>query len=296
MMRATLFHNPGAGREQTDLEHIVTQLAKHGFSTRAVSTKTDACQAGLQDPGDLAVVVGGDGTAGKIALRLRGTGVPLLILPSGTANNIAKSLGMDSSPEKLVARLASASRRQLDVGTVSGAGGESVFLEASGSGLFTRAMHAANGQSKTPTEALALLRKLAESFPGEELRIRFGGHDLHDMYLMVEIMNFPLMGPNLRLAPSADPGDGRLNLVLVPARMRAPLLKYLDDLLAGNHPEPDFPVYPVEQVELRSLEPMFHIDDEPYPQDRTRILSEGTAGDFHLQVGLLPGAVEVLVL
>jgi diacylglycerol kinase (ATP) len=50
----------------------------------------------LDQPADLVVVAGGDGTIKKIADKAKPGGPPLTILPLGTANNIATTLGFSS--------------------------------------------------------------------------------------------------------------------------------------------------------------------------------------------------------
>ena len=58
------------------------------------------------DFGDAVIVAGGDGTVGKVAKRLAGTDVPLVVLPTGTANNIARSLGIGVDPHAVSSGLA----------------------------------------------------------------------------------------------------------------------------------------------------------------------------------------------
>ena len=51
---------------------------------------------------DLYVVAGGDGTVGKVITGIRDRNIPVAIIPSGTANNIAKSLCIEGSLDTLV--------------------------------------------------------------------------------------------------------------------------------------------------------------------------------------------------
>jgi diacylglycerol kinase (ATP) len=52
---------------------------------------------------DLVVAAGGDGTVRKVFRQLAGKDVPATVLPLGTANNIARSLGFeDDDPDSLV--------------------------------------------------------------------------------------------------------------------------------------------------------------------------------------------------
>ena len=66
-----------------------------------------------------------------------GRGVPIALLPSGTANNIARSLGLVERPfEELVRGWESARRVKLDVGVAPGRGASAISSRASGAGLF----------------------------------------------------------------------------------------------------------------------------------------------------------------
>src|SRR5690242_6478542 len=87
------------------------------------SSKEDYAAA-LKAPADLIAVAGGDGTVRKVATRLIGRRLPLTILPCGTANNIAKSLGIQQSPTRLIAGWPSATHKAIDVGSLRGPKGE----------------------------------------------------------------------------------------------------------------------------------------------------------------------------
>ncbi|MBL8706541.1 MAG: hypothetical protein JNM30_16940, partial [Rhodospirillales bacterium] len=53
-------------------------------------------------------------------------------------------------------------------------------------------------------------------------RKRFAGR-----FLLIEAMNLCQLGPNLALAPHADPGDGMLDVVMVRSNEREALRRYL---------------------------------------------------------------------
>ena len=82
-------------------------------------------------------MAGGDGTVAGVTRRMVGRGVPVAILPSGTANNIARSLGLLKRPfEELVRGWRDARRVKLDVGIAYGPWGQRYFVEGLGAGLF----------------------------------------------------------------------------------------------------------------------------------------------------------------
>ena len=104
-----------------------------------------------RDAIDALVVAGGDGTVSQAAGALVGGHVPMAILPLGTANNIAVSLGLDRPLPELIAGWPAARRRALDVGMARGDWGERLFLEAVGTGLIPWGMAAVDAE-KHPAE------------------------------------------------------------------------------------------------------------------------------------------------
>ena len=98
-MRATLIHNPGAGDDRQPTGRQIEVLMKEaGYKVRYQSTKEKGWTKVLKKEADFVVVAGGDGTVSKVARRLIGTGVPIAVLPVGTANNISRTLGIADLP------------------------------------------------------------------------------------------------------------------------------------------------------------------------------------------------------
>src|SRR5688572_33374639 len=81
MMRVTLVHNPGAGDESHSAKRILKRLTDAGHDATLGLTGKRGISKALEDPGDLVVAAGGDGTIKKVALALAGRGIPLAILP-----------------------------------------------------------------------------------------------------------------------------------------------------------------------------------------------------------------------
>jgi diacylglycerol kinase family enzyme len=92
-VRITLIHNPDSGNA-SDADKLVKFLRDHGHEVRYQSAKEDGWKRALKKPADLVAVAGGDGTVAKVARRMVGRGVPIGVLPSGTATNIARTLGL----------------------------------------------------------------------------------------------------------------------------------------------------------------------------------------------------------
>jgi diacylglycerol kinase family enzyme len=77
-------------------------------------------QAATKSGADIVVSAGGDGTATAIAGALVGSAVSLALLPLGTANMLARDLGLPLVLDEAIAGLEALAPRQIDVGEVNG--------------------------------------------------------------------------------------------------------------------------------------------------------------------------------
>jgi diacylglycerol kinase family enzyme len=132
-----------------------------------------------------------------------------------------------------------------------------------------------------------LERVLRDSQPiGCELQL----DDVHlsGEYLLVEILNFGLAGPNLRLAPEADAADGILDVVLIEARERDRLEEHLALVRTDPANAPTLPVRHARHVTLRCQPCAAHLDDELWP-------GPGGRSSFVTDVNVTPAAITFLV-
>ena len=297
----TVVQNPASGTGGPGRDRLVRLLGDEGFSVTYASTGDKGWEHVLDDPGDMVLVAGGDGTVGHVAERLVGRGVPLAILPAGTANNIAKSLGLTDSAEAAVAGLRRATRRPFDAGTVRGRWGARHFLEGVGLGLFARTMclvderaeagriEPAEGDAALTRDLRYLLRVLEKLRP-QHWHIEADGNDRSGEYLLCEVMNIRSVGPNLALAPEADSGDGWLDLVLARPDDRHQLQAYVAGRIAGREPSLELTVERVRQVRIVAGGQEVQVDDEiERPSE-----NPGAVGAM-LDIGIEPAALDVLV-
>ena len=89
-MRVTLIYNPKAGETANpEADELMAMIRRAGHNAEYASSKGKHFKSALEAAGDLVAVAGGDGTVAKVAKVLAGRGVPMTVLPTGTANNIA---------------------------------------------------------------------------------------------------------------------------------------------------------------------------------------------------------------
>lgn len=193
------------------------------YETSADDAGISAAQAALDGGASLVLASGGDGTIRAVSEALRGTGVPLAIVPHGTGNLLARNLGVPLNRVDDVVRAAFYGRnRPIDVGMltiVREDESESVhlFLVLAGMGLDARTI------SATKSTLKKRLGWLAYVDAGVRTMLRDGPLQIHysvdsspvqplSVY-SVMIGNCGLMPGGVLLIPDAQIDDGKLDVV-----------------------------------------------------------------------------------
>jgi diacylglycerol kinase family enzyme len=271
-MRVTLVHNPSAGPGVIDGAHLARHIREAGHDVTYRSTGEPGWDRPLGAGCDLVVAAGGDGTVRKVFAQLAG-GVLATIVPLGTANNIAGSLGFPLGPvDELVAGWASGRVGRCDLLHCSAAGASWRSIESVGAGLFAELLVEDERRSDPgPSDkAVAGLQLLARTLDRAETRpwsIEVDGCERSDALIGVEILNIGTIGPSVPLAPSADPSDGSLDVALLAPSSAGALRDYVAGRLLGEQPPPPpLTRHRGRRVTVTSSHPTrLHIDDEPGP-------------------------------
>src|SRR5437773_8069388 len=93
LMRVVIVHNSAAGENRYDRDSLVRLITRGGHETTYFASKNAAWKGAIDDRAEVVVVAGGDGTVAEVATSIVGRGVPIAVLPLGTANNISRALG-----------------------------------------------------------------------------------------------------------------------------------------------------------------------------------------------------------
>ena len=274
MKVSTLIHNPGAGAEKYTKEQLTSRIESLGYECRYSSTKKKGWK-NIDPDTDFIIIAGGDGTIRKVVKKLLDRKIlqkrfPLALLPLGTANNISKSLGIRGEPEDLAHSWKKESIRKIDVGSVEGLSDVTFFIEGLGYGIFPLLMETMKEKDEKlflslDTEinySLQILHDLILSYQTENLQLEINGVDHSGKYLLAEIMNIRSVGPNLFLAPDANPADGQLEVVLVGEDQREGLANYVLNKLKGIEDPFVFNAIKATTVRLQADKSHLHVDDE----------------------------------
>lgn len=273
MKLAQLLHNPGAGEESHSKKELITLIEETlDLECRYFSTKEKDWQD--IEPGiDLLIIAGGDGTVRKVSRELLNRKridrqVPIAILPLGTANNIAKTLNITGEDKDIIKGWRKKNIKRFDIGRLEGVPDQQFFLEGFGYGIFPALIKAMRGPDKElkkmPEEklqrAVEELEDIIRNKKPFSCSVEIDGVDHSGNYILVEAMNTQSIGPNLILDPHADPGDGKLELVLLTESHRDQLLTQIKngDSLTNDA----FPVFKGFSFHLHCESSYVHIDDE----------------------------------
>jgi diacylglycerol kinase family enzyme len=289
-----LLHNPGAGDEEHSKVELVSTLQAHGFECRYSYTKKKNIAKDIEQDVDVLVIAGGDGTVRDVVEDLLNRKMleknwPIGLLPLGTANNIAKTLGIQGKPEEIIGKWKEFRVKKYDVGRLYDLPDSKFFLESFGYGVFPYLMQEMKKAGKESIDspekklkaALELLYDIIIAYEGKACQLEVDGIDHSGTYLLAEVMNTQSIGPNLFLAPQADPGDGHLEVVLVPEHDRAKLASYVQHKLMGIEEDFDFHSITGKNIRICWQGTHVHVDDTVVK------LKESTAITIELKEGLL---------
>ena len=271
-MRVLLIHNPKAGDRKHGKKQLMRSLKRNGLQAFYQSVREQGWKKAFRKPVDLVITAGGDGTVHKTAWKIMDSGIPLAILPLGTANNLARTLGFAGSVDEILQSLHCGKSQPFDIGVARSGSQTDFFFEAVGGGLFADYFPAAKANEKeeaSPEEELkahlSLLRQLALDYRARPWKMSVDGKDISDRYILWGAMNIRSAGPGLHLAPKARTDDGRLDFVAVREPERKVFVKHVDTHLTGRKQR--LPLRPRKFRELRITIPLgsMHLDGDPWP-------------------------------
>jgi diacylglycerol kinase (ATP) len=216
-MRLLIAVNPGASRAEAALTELETWFDKNCEAELVITTSQDELKQTLLRRGptaDRIVIGGGDGTISKALPELLQLGKPLAVLPLGTANDFARSLGL-LEDSVAAARVALHGRaHKIDVGLVNG----QPFLNAASVGIAAKVSKAQSKKLKRTWRVLsyviALLGVAREARPFH-VELAIDGASWSGLVYQVTIANGRYHGGGLVVAEHAAIDDGKLNLYVV---------------------------------------------------------------------------------
>lgn len=232
--RATVLFHP-LKTNVDELSWLVSREEQRGgwavsewITTEPHDGGTAVLREALERGTNLVIASGGDGTVRAATEAVRGTGVPLAIVPQGTGNILARNVGLN--PGNTAAAVKAAFRgenRRVDVGVATilredEREDEHVFLVLAGMGLDARAIRTTKSSLKKAVGWLAYvdagIRTMVRDKP-LHIHYSYDNHSARELEVYtVMIGNCGLMPGGVLLIPDARVDDGELDVVALKPR------------------------------------------------------------------------------
>lgn len=305
-MQAHLIYNTRAGStNDCPVEALQSALEEAGYSPVYSATESEsALDAILEDITGLVVVAGGDGSVRAVMTRLVGReDVPIAILPLGTANNIAKTLKMPLDPLEIIAGLKNPQPFAFDIGQLRAPWGTDYFIEGAGFGFFADILATYDPEKgKSIWRGLEAFREIFAEHHAYPTVLQVHEEELVGEFLLIEVLNTTAVGPRLKFAPNASPGDGLLELVGIQNSDQEGLLKYLTGMIAEDLDHLETVMHrQVKNVSFNWDGFALHVDGEVRPYDwlaRHEAANASTEqrhalppAEGRIEIDILPGAI-----
>jgi YegS/Rv2252/BmrU family lipid kinase len=230
--------NPRARRGSEGAEEIAAGLRGAGLDLVVEPTEDpSACPGLIQrhvNEVDRVIVAGGDGSLNAAIQVLVEVELPLAIIPLGTANNLARTVGVPLDLEGATATAAGARRRPVDLGRVNGR----YFCTTASIGLSVEITEELSPESKRRwgplAYVLASLKVIRRSRPFHA-DIEWEGGTRHTRTVQIVVGNGRHYGAALAVAHDATIDDARLDLYSLEVNHWWELLKLAPFLKWGTH-------------------------------------------------------------
>ena len=299
--RILVIGNPGArsGASLDLLQRIQAELSDLDAVVRIPSSPEDlagAVREAIEGGVETVVAVGGDGTVNAVVNLLVHTPVRLGVVPAGTANDLARHMGIPSDVKGACARIRAGHARKLDLLDINGR----MYVTAGGLGVVTETAIGVNRIKALGAWSRPLVRPFGSLlYVLYSLRLLLGRTlPVHDIEVTIDdeprgrfrstavfVHNQPTIARRVRACPDARNDDGILGVCLVTrsSRLRS-LLTVARMTLDGSHvTSRSVRMWSGKRVDILSPTVKTFIGD-----------GEVLAHSGHLRIQVVPSALEVI--
>ncbi|MBA3431669.1 MAG: hypothetical protein H0U16_09355, partial [Actinobacteria bacterium] len=236
-----LVSNPSSGGSDDERVSIVEGELRASGDVRKLQPEGDGADDEVRSAAGsagLVVVAGGDGTLHRIVNALEASidDFVFAVIPMGTGNDWARTLGVPEDPARAARIAAGGAVRSVDLGRARGAGGvERLFVNACIGGFPVAMNEAVDQDTKARLGPLAFWlggAKVAADLP--RTTVTLSGVEVRDC-IAAGVGNGKTSGGGVALWPDADPDDGLLDGCALAAPNIAAAAKLAARLKAGTH-------------------------------------------------------------
>lgn len=243
-----------------------------------------------------ALIFGGDGTVHRHLAQLHQQKIPVLVVPTGSGNDFAKTLGIRNVGIALRAwqqfcadgkNGEAKNVKEIDLGVIRTGSQEKFFCCVAGIGMDAEANARANRMPRWIKSrggyVLAALQSLI-AFKPAEMTISAEGREIRRSAFFIAVGNALSYGGGMKVTPRAALDDGLLDVCLVSKMSKLKLLCWVPTIFFGKHLQlKEVEYFQARQIGIEAERKLDLYADGDY------------AGQTPVEIGLIRGGLRVIV-
>ncbi len=229
----------GGGAGQRYRELTLELLKERSIPFRDITSSSytaaqEELRRSLNDQIKGVIVVGGDGMVHLAVQELASSKIPLALVPAGTGNDFARTLGhnLEKPLENLKVALLS-SPEAVDLGVVN----DKFFAEILSTGFDSIVNERANSFKRIKGRMkynIAILLVLS-TFKPKTYRFRIDGITFESKAMLIAVSNGQSYGAGMRITPDASINDGQFDVMILGPVSRFEFLRVFPKVFSGKH-------------------------------------------------------------
>jgi YegS/Rv2252/BmrU family lipid kinase len=290
-MKISCVLNPISGigrnpsREADEIRRILTARGHEVEITLPASSQEayEVARAAVQNGAARVVAVGGDGTVHQVSRALAGTEAGVGIIPRGSGNGLARELGIPFALEAACRLLDEGQMRILDVGTL----GDRYFFNIACVGFDALVGQMFNARGEDAPRGVfpyfLLSMRAFQQYRAQPTTFQVDGDTFVRTPLMIVVANSRQYGWGARIAPTAEPDDGLLDLTIIQTLDAVKAIYHLPKLFTGQIDKmPEAECRRAREIVISAGDPLpIELDGEAVPTERV------------LKLGIIPAMLRV---
>ncbi|MFC5285080.1 diacylglycerol/lipid kinase family protein [Pedobacter alpinus] len=191
-----------------DFQLFDAQIIYTAYSNHA----TLLAQEAIDNDFDIIVAVGGDGTINEVASVLESSGKTMAIIPCGSGNGLARTLGISLDNAKAITRINQLKTLKIDVGLLN----NRKFVNMAGMGFDAHiSAHFADSEKRGFIGYVKSTLKEIKSYKAQNYSINVNGGQIKRKAFMLSLANSSQYGNNAHISPTASVQDGLIDICII---------------------------------------------------------------------------------
>jgi len=289
MLRRLLFVvNPNAGKKNSDLiiDLIHSEMPSYlSYDILVWKYKEDFTEISARIKSRTfsdVIAVGGDGTVNRVAQELGGNSICLGILPLGSGNGLARSLGLSMNLNRCLQQIVKGKMAVIDSGMVNG----HPFFCTAGTGFDAHIGHLfASSLKRGLRSYVRIIAREILRYTARNYVLHLNGTTIRRKAFLITVANVGQYGNDFYIAPQANPTDGKFHVVILHPFNVLKLTGLLTNIVRRKaYLSRSIETFVCDRIVIeRESQESIHFDGEPLLEDQELVFE------------LLPASLKVLI-